>query len=118
MVTDTDLGFIIPLHPQLIMISYTDGELATEWSRCTKTQIKEKIQRITQRQLHLDIPPPNKVIVEYWPHATHAWKPTGHFSIKHIHPEPHVYLCNEAYSEKQGWIEGSLEVAEKVLQFL
>jgi len=35
-----------------------------------------------------------------------------------LHPNPslNVYVCGEAYSNNQGWVEGALETAEDVLQ--
>ena len=43
---------------------------------------------------------------------------SGVIMKKMIHPVggARMYVCGEAYSENQGWVEGALETAEKVLQ--
>jgi hypothetical protein len=30
-------------------------------------------------------------------------------------PLPNIYICNEAYSDEQAWVEGALRSAEKIL---
>ena len=33
-----------------------------------------------------------------------------------INPIPNIYICGEAYSKKQAWIEGSLETSNEVIK--
>ena len=51
----------------------------------------------------------------------HAWK--AGYSVREVmeymrHPvsEEDIYICGEAYSDQQGWVEGAFCVAEKMLQ--
>lgn len=51
----------------------------------------------------------------------HAWK--AGYSIKDVMPfmrkplpKEDVFICGEAYSSPQGWVEGALTIAEKMLQ--
>ena len=38
-------------------------------------------------------------------------------AAKFVRPYPGVYVCGESYSaDKQAWVEGALESAEKVLK--
>ena len=53
--------------------------------------------------------------------AMHAWNINTHsweLAPKVAQPTPGapVYICGEAYSQTQGWVEGALESAEFVLQ--
>lgn len=36
--------------------------------------------------------------------------------IRHPIPDVNLYICGEAYSSNQGWIEGAVNTAEKLLQ--
>jgi monoamine oxidase len=51
----------------------------------------------------------------------HAWK--AGYSVKDVMPymrkplaDENVYICGEAYSDQQGWVEGAFCVAEHILQ--
>lgn len=51
----------------------------------------------------------------------HAWKAGVDVeavmaAIRRPVSNEHVYVCGEAYSDRQGWVEGALCVAEKLLQ--
>lgn len=53
--------------------------------------------------------------------AVHLWKihqKSWEVSLAILQPEPslEVYICGEAYSLNQTWVEGALETAEAVLQ--
>ena len=50
----------------------------------------------------------------FWPQHVESYD-VGH---RIIHPVPHVpaYICGEAYSHAQGWVEGALATAEEMLQ--
>lgn len=52
--------------------------------------------------------------VNFWKIGAQSW----HVMKKMIQPNPavKVYVCGEAYSNSQGWVEGALETAEEVLK--
>jgi hypothetical protein len=58
-----------------------------------------------------------------WPDAVHLWK-VGYKSWEimkqMVQPKPpvHCYICGEAYSTYQTWVEGALQTSECVLDRL
>lgn len=51
----------------------------------------------------------------------HMWNPNNQSWLvmpRILHPiqESNLYICGEAYSENQGWVEGALQTAEKMLE--
>ena len=112
-------------------ISYTGGRTAMYLRDLHLNYPEEFTEQIVKEfEKHF---PDNKVDtksieVRYWDQAVHFWRPILKISGKNISDlsdqsiEPHplalkgLYLCGESFSTKQGWIEGSLETAEKVLQ--
>lgn len=52
--------------------------------------------------------------IHAWNINTHSWELAP--KLTQPHPPAPVYICGEAYSQNQGWVEGALETAETVLQ--
>ena len=52
--------------------------------------------------------------VHFWAIHAKSWEVIPR--MVHPMPELPVYVCGEAYSNQQGWVEGALETAERVLQ--
>ena len=52
--------------------------------------------------------------VHFWAIHAKSWE----VMPRMVHPEPDVpvYVCGEAYSNAQGWVEGALATAERMLQ--
>ena len=112
-------------------ISYTGGRTAMYLRDLHLNYPKQFTEQIVKDfKKHF---PENKVDktsikVRYWDQAVHFWRPILKISGKNISDlsnqsiEPHplalkgLYLCGESFSTKQGWIEGGLETATKVLQ--
>jgi monoamine oxidase len=80
------------------------------------------------RELHGDenIPDPYAAYFKDWsvdPFGAgyHAWKAATDVksimkSMRHPHKEHAIHICGEAYSGQQGWVEGALCVAERMLE--
>lgn len=49
----------------------------------------------------------------YWNFGVPSWKVAPR--IRHPNPKVNIFLCGEAYSSHQGWVEGALNTAEMVL---
>jgi hypothetical protein len=120
MVSELDIRFIIPINQQIIMISYSDYKLALKWKALyemsvdtfTRKVLKE-FTIVTSRTLVQ----PDSISFEYWGEGVHVWTPGFNYIenySKIIQPLEGLYLSNEAYSKKQGWLEGSLEMARDV----
>jgi len=127
-ITDNYIRHIIPIDYDngIIMISYTDFYLAEMWNNYY--QLGEKV--LTER-LHTEIyklfkirpPKPEKYKVYYWRSGVHMWRtkyPMDQTYQKLLRPleDKQIYLCNEAFSKHQCWIEGSLEMATDILKLL
>ena len=128
MTTNSFLRQIIPIdyHEGLIMISYTDGEDVKEFKDkknkiLNEVKIKNKIQTELNLLFKCKIPHPTYFKIHYWNVGAHYWKP-GYDSEKiselMINPLKNVYICGEAFSQKQAWIEGGLETSEEVVRKL
>lgn len=93
----------------------------------SKVMVREVMHQV--RELHgKDIKVPRPYVAWYkdWSDdpfggGYHAWKAA--YSVKEAmeymrHPDAQedIYICGEAYSDQQGWVEGAFCVAEKMLQ--
>ena len=126
MTTNSFLRQIIPINYQdgLIMISYTDGKDVQAFKDkkdklLKETKIKEKIHKEINHLFSNRVPQPTYFKVHYWSVGAHHWKPkcdSDKLSQKMINPLKNIYICGEAFSQKQAWVEGALETSELVIQ--
>jgi hypothetical protein len=125
--TNSFIRHIIPINIEtgLIMISYVEGKDADVYLN-SKGGLYKNVQSKIQTELkHMfpdkDIIEPTYFQPHVWAIGDHAWKP-GYDSDKIakllINPMPNIYLCGEAFSHNQSWIEGALENATEVLDIL
>jgi monoamine oxidase len=123
-VSNLDIRFIIPINEHIIMISYTDNKLARMWNSLYKKDREEFYSKIlgefyTTTGITLGIP--DRESIEYWDAGVHVWKPGFNYieNYKNIlQPLSNLYLCNEAYSKNQGWIQGGLSMANDILRII
>jgi hypothetical protein len=71
----------------------------------------------------MTVKPPHVGVFNHWHGGWHTWNPgvkPWEVSLRLVRPFPWVplYLCGEAYSRDQGWMEGALKSAELVLSSL
>jgi protoporphyrinogen oxidase len=109
------------------VISYTDGETASYWNRIrTKDELSTTLL-YELKQLFPDIdesiPKPNFIKKCYWHHGCHVWN-VG-YSMNDLYPQiihpvqnENIYICGEAYSRQQGWIEGALISVQDTLNVI
>lgn len=126
MTTNSFLRQIIPINHQdgLIMISYTDGKDIEAFKDkkdklLKETKIKEKVHKEINRLFGNKVPQPTYFKSHYWTVGAHHWKPncdSDKISKKMINPLKNIYVCGEAFSQKQAWVEGALETSELVIQ--
>lgn len=126
MTTNSFLRQIIPINYQdgLIMISYTDGKDVQAFKDkkdklLKETKIKEKIHKEINHLFNNRVPQPTYFKVHYWSVGAHHWKPkcdSDKLSQKMINPLKNIYICGEAFSQKQAWVEGALETSEFVIE--
>lgn len=124
--TNSFLRQIIPINYQdgLIMVSYTDGKDVCAFKdkneRLLKeSKIKDKVHMELNRLFDNKVPQPTYFKVHYWNVGAHHWKPgcdSDLLAQKIVNPMRNIYICGEAFSQKQAWIEGALETSEIVVK--
>lgn len=124
--TDHYLRYIIPINEaEGTMMYYTDSTYAKMWHNWSQVSEKQLIERVHQALREIfpktRIEEPLAVKVCFWGAGVHLWKPGIDYqksSRALIQPlgSQKVYICNEAYSQLQDWMEGSLQMAEGVLR--
>ena len=106
------------------MISYLDGnDINVFRTPSGRTKNDTVIKNIIQKELQkmfgniVSIPEPIYFKSHYWEVGAHHWKPgynSAHVMEKISTPDENVYICGEAFSPKQAWIEGGLIMVDKV----
>ena len=126
--TDNYIRQIIPIDYEsgLIMISYTDGKNTEYWDSYASLG-EEYLIRALHKEIKelfgIEPPDPEFVSVHYWKGGFHVWKigeESQKVSKEILKPfkNKEVYVCGEAYSLKQGWIEGALDTCYQLLNIL
>jgi len=127
-ITDASIRHIIPIDPEkgLIMISYTDSELADRWNQLDKLGHKELVKHLhkqVKKVLGKDPPEPTMVVTRYWSAGVHMWKPG--YKVNEVYdkilkpfPKEKVYIVNESFSKHQSWMEGCLDMCYDLMGLL
>ena len=128
--TNSELAQIISgdFDNNWFQVSYSSGDNAEYWNRIKlqKPNLFKKLIRKSLKDNKIDIDF-TKLESHYWDKAIHYWKPNYNFNINKcvknsIYPHPinlpNCYWGGEAFSSIQGWIEGSLETCDLVLEAL
>jgi monoamine oxidase len=124
MTTQHELRHIIPIHDGIIMIAYVEDTDISPFVEKGKLKPILEIEKVIENVLGklfptLTIPPPLWIRPYLWEIGTHAWLPGNSTKLLETLPVIEcVYVCGEAFSMRQSWIEGALESAEGVLKKL
>jgi monoamine oxidase len=112
-------GHMIPIRDGIIMIAYTEKvDAFLRNGRVLQKEIEKKIKEELKTMFpFLSIPDPEWMEAYLWDSGYHAWKKgVNSYQIqKEINQIPGLFFCGETYSDRQGWIEGALETAVKVV---
>ena len=119
-VTTSPIRYFIPINEKQgsAMISYTDNYFATHYMK------KDNLEKIVMKDLRelfpeRNIPDPDEFHVFHWSDGVSYWTPGTYdpsiISQEALQPFPGIYLCGETFSLRQGWMEGSLEHADALL---
>jgi hypothetical protein len=86
-----------------------------------RRRMVEKVHLMLQEIHGREIPHPILGIAQDWEAGWHTWivgSRPWEKSCRHgrVQPLASLYLCGEAFSPEQGWIEGALKSAEQVLE--
>lgn len=118
-VSNTRIRQFIPydITTGFCVISYTDGETASNWNRIrTKNELVTTLLhelKLLFPDIDETIPEPSFIKKCFWQHGCHVWNvgyPMNNIYSQILHPvqNENIYICGEAYSLQQGWIEGAL----------
>jgi hypothetical protein len=124
--TDIPIRQFIPIDydKSVAMVSYSDLHDADYWNIINQgTQDLEETIRKQLKQMFPDKKITKAVNIRsyYWDNGVHAWKPGVNpidVMDKLQKLIPNVYIVGEAYSMRQGWIEGALETADVVINII
>ena len=128
-VTDLEIKYIIPIDYKsgLIMISYTDQKDAIFWNSIINKG-PGKLETELNKQLKLLFPkkkiPKTKFLKShYWENGASYWNKNNEAepnSTKMLQPLENetLYICGESFSQRQAWVEGSLETSEEVIKLI
>lgn len=121
--TNIPLRMFIPIDESkgFCLLSYSDGYFAKYWQQLSiKNNLLDQLMISIKKLFNdRDIKEPIFIDKIHWYNGAHLWPVNVdsnyvyHQIIKpYINKE--IYICNEAYSNYQGWIQGSLDMAERV----
>ena len=117
-ILNSKLHKIVVLSDKVLMISYSDNMNALYWKKhlSSGTLIKE-IKKLFNIKLEID-----DILVKYWDEGVHYYKPCGMYVediIKTLqNPMKGLYIGGEMLSEKQGWVEGSLQSINRIYKLI
>jgi hypothetical protein len=121
--TNLPIRMFIPVSYSkgLCILSYTDGYYADQWQKLSlKGDLKDKLMNnIKQLFYEKEIPEPFFIDIIYWNNGAHLWPvnvDSANVITKIVKPylDKDLYICGESFSNHHGWIQGALEIAEKV----
>lgn len=126
--TDNNLRIVIPIHDDVVMMSYTDGHRATQWKRLLDDKgimaVNREHKRLLESIYGISVRMPTHTKIYYWKDGV-AYFGTGFDSRtmprKIMHPLPGVplYVCGENYSATNyQWMEGALDTSDYILGIL
>uniref|UniRef100_A0A6C0ESW6 Uncharacterized protein n=1 Tax=viral metagenome TaxID=1070528 RepID=A0A6C0ESW6_9ZZZZ len=122
--TNSFLRHIIPIKNNLILVSYTDGNDVLPFLYKGKLKMDKVIKEMIHKELNIlfsNVPELIYFKCHYWQIGAHSWSTninSKKIAEKVINPLPNVFICGEGFSHKQGWIEGALETACKVIHMI
>jgi len=114
----------VPLATQKTSEEAFSEELIS--NQATQVMVDEAMNQIRELHGREDIPMPYVTWYKDWskdPYGGgyHAWKANYDIEdtmcyMRNPIPEETIYICGEAYSDQQGWVEGAFCVAERMLE--
>lgn len=113
-----------PRSTNLVELSAYGTELAS--AQATQVMVDEVMAQVRELHGKEDIPEPYVTWYKDWSEdpyggGYHAWK--ANYDVEQVmpfmrRPDPNheIFICGEAWSDQQGWVEGAFCVTERMLQ--
>lgn len=120
-ITDPPFQKIIEIDKDnfIYMISYSDNKIANNWKN--QKNIKKVVKDAILKIFNLEVKVLKHRLI-YWKIGTHYFKPLpihfknrNHFLEIAQNPKQNLFLIGEAFSNEQGWCEGSLQSVEQII---
>jgi monoamine oxidase len=123
--TDNKIQRIFTKNSDMIQISYSSGKNAEYWESIDNTNLPKEIVSNLKKMFKrkYQIKEPNYVDKNYWEGGIHLWKKNvnGDEITKTIlkpFENENIFICNEAFSKNQRWMEGAIEMSNRVASLL
>ena len=121
--TDTNIQRIYQTGSRLVQISYTSGKKAELWEKNHKNLPKLLHKELEKTFPNKKIGEPDYLESHFYENGVHIWNKDvdgEEISKKIIKPKDdmNLFVCNEAYSFQQRWMEGSLEMGNRIIKLL
>ena len=123
--TDNHIQRIYLKSNRLIQIAYSSHKNANYWNKQYKNgELKKKLLGELKNSFpDKKIEEPELLNMHYWEAGIHLWKNNTNsemISKNILQPfdNQNLFLCNEAYSKNQRWMEGSLEMSNRLIKLL
>ena len=125
--TNLPIQQFIPINADngLVMITYSDTKNARQWQQ---DKINDVFKKKIMKNIRLlfsekKISEPIFLTSIFYAEGTHVWKVNcDGESLQPRITQPfrdmNLYICGESYSTNQGWIEGSLETSNAVVELI
>jgi monoamine oxidase len=127
-VTTNPIRYFLPTSEEHgeAMVSYTDAiftkpylDAKKEGPKALEKAVMDDLRRLFPERA---IPNPTFLRAYPWDNGVSYWLPGAYSpsvdSEKALNPFPGIYLCNESFSLRQGWMEGALEHATLLLEHI
>lgn len=111
---------------RLVQIAYSSTEKAEFWGELSQDQMaqKKELQKELKRMFpKKEIGHPELLNTHFWEAGVHIWKikkEGSEITEQIIQPDTNipVYIANEAYSKQQRWMEGAMEMSQRVVDLI
>ena len=115
--------FEVKVAKNMILAEITDHLSSNQ---ATKVMVDEAMNQVKELHGREDIPMPYVTWFKDWSEdpyggGYHAWKANYDIAetmayMRNPDSQESIYICGEAYSDQQGWVEGAFCVAERMLE--
>lgn len=116
---------IIPINRKdgVLMLVYSDSQDALHWKRIMESKSEADVKReLTSRLRKHGIC--NREVITYlgtfWSDGIHYFKPLANDNpdwLSHLrNPSPNVFIGGEMVATRQGWVNGTLECIDEILE--
>jgi len=129
-IVDNELEKIIIMDEKVLMFSYSDNKNAEKLYKLynkNKTNFKnilikllKDIIKTSKNDFDIEI---DDLKIAYWKEGIHYFKPQKNIKLKKIvkllsNPHDNFYVIGEMLSFKQGWVEGCIESADRLISLI